>query len=110
MVDDVMKTLRYIVAILILIVPVLMILFAAEQRKAGKANANKFVCIQNLRNLAVAKLSWAEQHGKTTNDVPVMGDLTNFTHVLLRCPAGGTYTLGKVGEDPKCSIKGHAIP
>jgi len=29
---------------------------------------------------------------------------------LPTCPAGGKYTIGKVGELPTCSITGHALP
>jgi hypothetical protein len=29
---------------------------------------------------------------------------------LPKCPGGGKYTLGKVGENPTCSIAGHALP
>ena len=28
----------------------------------------------------------------------------------LRCPAGGNYTPGPLGEDPKCSIQAHQLP
>jgi hypothetical protein len=29
---------------------------------------------------------------------------------LPKCPGGGKYTLGKVGENPTCSIAGHVLP
>jgi len=83
-------------------------------RYAAQRNA----CIHNLRQYAKAKLSWAEQHGKTADETPSMLDLvrTNTTQAgLLRgplaCPRGGIYTLGTVAEPPTCSLsgKGHHL-
>lgn len=28
----------------------------------------------------------------------------------VRCPAGGEYTIGPIGEIPKCSFPGHQLP
>jgi hypothetical protein len=68
-------------------------------------------CINNLRQIDGAKQQWALENNKTSNDVPTMDDLRIYMGrgpqgVIPRCPGGGTYLLGRVGEDPRCSIGG----
>src|SRR6266567_2584184 len=70
-------------------------------------------CINSLRQIDGAKQQWALENSKTTNDVPSwdeigpyigrgpQGDLSG-----LRCQKGGTYTIGRVGDPPTCSIGG----
>jgi hypothetical protein len=42
------------------------------------------------------------------NDTPTEADLEPyFRHGMLKCPEGGTYTIGKVGDLPQCSIAAH---
>ncbi len=77
-------------------------------------------CVNNLRWIQTAKERWAETHHKGPSDRPTESDLfpesnssvlstgTNYAPAALRqmpgCPAGGTYTIGAINEDPKCSI------
>jgi sensor domain CHASE-containing protein len=79
-------------------------------------------CVNRLMQIEAAKVEWALEHNKTTNDVPTWDDIypylssdfTNrwFTNGRPVCPEGGTYTLGRVGVPPTCSIGGsrHSIP
>ena len=73
----------------------------------GKANesASGESCSNLLRQIDGAKQFWAEENRKTTNDTPTWEGLRKyFKAVPLRCPNGGTYTIGRVGDLPKCSI------
>jgi hypothetical protein len=68
-------------------------------------------CLNNLRQIDAAKNQWAlEKRGKT-GDVPTLQDLTPYLKngVFPACPAGGTYTIGAVGNDPACSIPEHTL-
>lgn len=78
-------------------------------------------CICNLQQIDGAKLAWALKLHKTDSDVPTLGDLHPFvlpdiqykdTPLVFKCPKGGTYTIGRVGEPPKCSVGGreHTFP
>jgi len=67
-------------------------------------------CIANLRQIEGAKEAWAIENHKSTNDTPQMRDITPFLHDSRPCPSGGVYTLGRIGEKPKCSTKGHELP
>jgi len=69
-------------------------------------------CRGNLSQIELVKKMWAEDEGKSTNDAPTEADLygtNSFLREKLACPVGGTYTIGFVGEKPRCSIPGHTI-
>ena len=68
-------------------------------------------CVNNLMVIVGAKEQWALAKNKTTNDVPTWEDLRIYCGpgsegAILTCPNGGTYTLGRVGESPTCSLGG----
>ena len=76
-------------------------------------------CINNLRIIDAAKNEWALEIGKTTNNAPTWDDVRPYlpdsrSHSIPVCPDGGTYTLGRVGEPPTCSLAdkewGHKMP
>jgi general secretion pathway protein G len=70
-------------------------------------------CIVLLSQIEGAKEQWAAEHHKTTNDVPTDADLFGvYLNHKPVCPAGGTYTVGRVGQLPTCSIGGpsHTLP
>ena len=68
-------------------------------------------CHDNLRRIELAKFNWAGNEAKTTNDTPTWDDLRlyfpdSWSNGIPVCPAGGTYTIGRVGEQPRCSVGG----
>jgi len=69
-------------------------------------------CVNNLLQIEGAKQSWALDNGRSTNDTPAWEDIRPFLKPTIKCPQGGTYILGRVGEAPKCSIGGpsHTVP
>ena len=74
-------------------------------------------CINLLRQIVAAKDQWALEKGKKTNDVPSWDDIRPYfpsvwTNTIPVCPDGGTYTIGRIGEFPTCSIgrRGHTLP
>ena len=78
----------------------------AQQRNA---------CINNLRQIDAAKNEFALEKGKKLGDPVTADDIKPYIKLdadgnLPKCPSGGTYTIGKVGENPTCSIPGHALP
>jgi hypothetical protein len=69
-------------------------------------------CIAKLKNIHGAKQTWALEQKKTTEDVPTDADLFGpnaYMREKPQCPQGGHYTLGRVGEYPRCSISGHTL-
>jgi hypothetical protein len=84
-------------------------------RTAPRTTAPRNACINNLRQLDGAKEQWVlANQVKDTNRVVLSSDLIGPTssHFLKRapaCPAGGTYTIGRVGEPPRCSNTNHSM-
>jgi hypothetical protein len=81
-----------------------------KARSTSQLNA----CINNLRQIDAAKNQWALEKSKKADDVPTEDDLKPYIgppgRGFPKCPEGGTYTIGPVGELPKCSIPGHVLP
>jgi hypothetical protein len=82
----------------------------------GNRVADENICINNLRGIFQAKAEWAQINHKLPTDIPTITDLIGTNKFLLRsipvCPFGGTYTIGAVNENPKCSLatRGHKLP
>ena len=94
---------------------------AAGQGAAGgnaavaRANAQRNACINNLRQIDGAKNQFALEKGKALGAAVTEADIKPYIKLdangnLPKCPAGGKYTIGKVGEPPTCSIAGHVLP
>ncbi len=76
----------------------------------------RVTCIENLRRIDSAKQQWALEMGRRAEDTPLWSDLQPYlgggkeSKSLPKCPSGGAYTIGKVGEKPKCTVPGHVLP
>ena len=72
----------------------------------------KNACIANLKQLRGAEETWALEQNKTTNDTANVRDLVG-PDLYIRdepvCMSRGSYTLGRVGEPPRCSVPGHTL-
>ena len=70
-------------------------------------------CINRLRMIDAAKQEWGLEHHKTTNDVPTWDSIRFYLRrdgAIPTCPAGGTYTIGRLDQDPTCSYPEHKLP
>jgi prepilin-type N-terminal cleavage/methylation domain-containing protein len=87
-------------------------------RASSQANA----CINNLRQIDAAINEWALETGKSTG-AAITSVATVSSYIKLNsassvpgCPAGGTYTVGNVGDAKQisCSLStltpGHRLP
>jgi hypothetical protein len=82
---------------------------------AARANSQRNACINNLRQIDGAINEWSLEKGKANGTVVTEADIKPYIKLdasgnLPKCPAGGTYTLGKVGGHPTCTILGHVLP
>src|SRR4051812_6435913 len=65
-------------------------------------------CIQNLRIIDGAKFQWALEYHQGPNATPGWNDIRPYQGrreneiAFLKCPGGGAYTIGRVGEAPTC--------
>jgi len=77
----------------------------------AKSKAQDLTCINNLRQIDLAKRMWAEDNKKQSTDTPAWSELKPYLGGKMPvCPDGGVYTIGTVGEKPTCSLPGHVLP
>ena len=75
-------------------------------RERSRANA----CRANLRQIQAAKEQWAMANNRGPNATPDWDDLVpDFMQQQPNCPSGGTYTIGDMSTNPRCSIAGHTL-
>jgi general secretion pathway protein G len=93
----------------ILVIP-MMLAIAIPNFVKARETAQQNACFNNLRQIEAAKQQWAMENNKKATDVPTESDLRPYLGrapgMLPVCPQGGHYTIGAVGEQPKCSIHG----
>ena len=88
---------------------------APGPRGNGIIRSPQNACIINLRLIDAAKQEWALENHKQNSDTPTEQDLTPYFGAgpaakFPVCPQGGKYTIGTIGEKPRCSTPGHVLP
>src|SRR5215831_2162012 len=82
----------------------------------NKRLANRDECVHNLWHLMGSKDEWAVDQDESTNATPTWDDLRPFyvgpaewpsNQPAPQCPSGGTWTIGRIGEPPTCSVASH---
>ena len=77
-------------------------------RADQKADVNR--CRANLENLEFSIRKWAAKKELKEGSPVTLQDIQSFLgKELPRCPLGGEYVLGSVGEPPRCSTEGHDL-
>ena len=63
-------------------------------------------CVANLKYIEDTKRQWAVENRRGLDARPTEADLfgPSWKDRMPSCPAGGTYTIGRVNENPTCSI------
>jgi hypothetical protein len=103
----------YISIGLSLILIPMMVAIALPNFVRARQTAQQNICVKNLRMIDVAKQSWALENRKTLEDEPAPSALAPYLRrdfSLLRCPAGGSYSIHKVGQLPTCTVPNHRLP
>jgi hypothetical protein len=77
----------------------------------ARSTAQRNACVNNLRQIEAATQQWALQNQKKAEDPVTVTDLQTYfpNGQTPTCPAGGVYTLKRVGELPSCSTPNHAL-
>jgi len=78
----------------------------------AKQQAQFQACKQNLAIIRAAKETWANENPKPDDAVPLDSDLFGPGKNLSAkpgCPAGGSYILNSVKEDPSCTVHGSIL-
>jgi hypothetical protein len=77
--------------------------------EVDRSTKPEVICCSNLKQIDAGKQMWVIEQHKTTNDVPTWDDLKTYFRrdVPPECPNGGSYTIGRVGDMPTCSVAEH---
>jgi hypothetical protein len=76
----------------------------------AKERAQRIQCVNNLRQIELAKKMWASDNNKPDSATPTRQDLRSFlNNNFPTCPSGGKYTINAVSEKPECSHPGHGL-
>lgn len=69
------------------------------------------LCASQLNQIDLAKQMWKTENNKPPSVLPQPADLTVYLpfRKFPACPDGGTYSIGKLGEKPSCSIHRQAL-
>jgi len=101
---------KILVAIFVLVFAGLLIVFAIPSFVNRPRTSVKTACMNNLRQIDGAKETWAIEHHAKTNAVVTITDISPLIKGgFPKCPSGGAYTIGRIGENPKCSVPGHGL-
>ncbi len=83
------------------------VLFVIPPIITARLMRNSNACVNNLRQIDGAKQQWALENGKGSKDVPTVAEISVYLGrdgKMPICPLGGIYTIGRLDEDPTCSI------
>lgn len=100
------------VVIATVLVAILFLAVALPSYVPRRVTESKNACLNHLRQIDGAKEQWALVNNAEKGAAVTVADLTGANGYLLRfpeCPNGGTYTIGALGKDPTCTVKGHTI-
>jgi hypothetical protein len=92
----------------------LLALIAVPSFIKARANAQKRVCIANLRAIDSAKHMWATENRKADTAVATAANLGPYFNkkTMPTCPAAGTYNIRAISKFPTCNrgtSAGHKI-
>ena len=76
-----------------------------QARKQGQVTG----CKSTLTNIRGAIAMFALSENKTEDHEVTMEDIVKYMSSTPKCPAGGTYEVSTVGEDPTCTVNGHTL-
>lgn len=90
---------------------VIVLIFFAHPTWVHSITSAKNLCIDQLREIDAAKEQWAEQNRKKVGDEVDVDGVVDFLKrkELPKCPIGGAYLIGKVGETPRCRVLEHEL-
>jgi len=94
-------------------IPTILLLTALHNRQllVKSVLIPRDACINNARRIEAAKVQWAQQHSLTNGAEISWNDVApHFPKGLPKCPEGGVYVLGTIGQEVRCSNPNHQVP
>jgi hypothetical protein len=97
-----------LVVLCVLVSGILLWVYVINQ--SSPRGVQKVYCINNLRQIDIAANQFALEHCLTNGDrINFPNDLTPYIKLNSKgeippCPAGGQYSINRVGKVPTCSL------
>lgn len=90
---------------IMIVVAIIAMLAAIAIPNIAKArrDAQRQACIMNLKSIQAAKEAWAAANQKADGDPVDVNAVNQYLGKVPKCPSGGTYDYGLVGQPPTCS-------
>jgi hypothetical protein len=91
---------------------ILGIAVAVPALASARNTAQKVACMNNLRQMDMAKEQAAAALNLTNGAAVTEDQLAEYIAggvASLKCKAGGTYTLNPIGTKPACTVAGHSL-
>jgi len=114
-----MKGFTLIELLIVVVILGILVKLAIPNFTAARDRVKKDMCVNNLRQLKLAKEQWALENNKDYSNTPVAVDLDNYIRdgtSSLICPLdsantfANSYNIGNIGTNPTCKIStGHRI-
>jgi prepilin-type N-terminal cleavage/methylation domain-containing protein len=91
----------------------ILVTLAIPNFTAARDRVKKDMCVNNLRQLKLAKEQWALEYDKDYNDTPVAANIDNYIRDgtnSLNCQLDSahtfatSYNIGNIGTNPSCRI------
>jgi hypothetical protein len=94
------------IGLMVVMIP-LMAAIAFPAIAKAKERAERAGCVNNMRQIELAKEQWALQENRADRSGVDTNGVNQFIGGATPiCPAGGTYEYSPVGVDPTCSVHG----
>lgn len=107
------KGMTLVEIILVSGITALLIAIAIPNIITMRERVRRDMCINNLRQIKLAKEQWALENNKDSSDEPSSDDISTYIKDgadSLKCPNdssstfGTSYTIENIGSDPQCKI------
>jgi prepilin-type N-terminal cleavage/methylation domain-containing protein len=102
---------------IVVLILALLVEMARPQFMTARLRAQQRTCMTNLREMEYAKELLAGNNKLVDGDPVVMADIwPDYVRCPgePKCPSGGIYTVGAIGENPQCTLSaggfGHKLP
>jgi hypothetical protein len=85
--------------------------YLLDNLSAARKKALSNACINNLRQIAAAKMQWKLENRKLPDAIPTEENLKNYLKegALPKCPLGGSYVINSLCDEPTCMVAGHHL-
>ena len=106
------KKAKILITSIVFLLALLVIAIVIPNFIAARLSRASNACVNNLRQIEGAKEQWAVENNKQPNEIPTVANLSPYfkDDKFPICPSGGTYIIGRLDEDPKCTLADSTWP